>query len=74
MYNGNTNEFIAKICGNEIPKPVFSNTNLLKLKFRQIDGSSMSINGVYDITYIASDKGEFMKQALRLFTFLKGHF
>lgn len=37
-----------------MPNPVFSNTNVLKLKFKQAE---QSYGLLYDITYIASDKG-----------------
>lgn len=39
-----------------MPRPLFANTNVLKLKFKKV-GLMYSGSDLYDITYLASDKG-----------------
>lgn len=56
-YNGNTGDFLQKFCGGNNPNPLFTTTNLLLLKFIKKTLSYVDTNGLYDITYIASNKG-----------------
>lgn len=56
IYNGRNNELLESYCDESIPKPLFTSTNLLKLKFKNTSLAYIP-NDIYDITYLATDKG-----------------
>lgn len=56
-YDGKTGQQIQRICDEGVPNPLFTNTNVLKLKFKAAKLNLFSRTYLYDITYIASDKG-----------------
>lgn len=57
VYNDRNNELIQSYCGESAPNPLFATTNQLRLKFKKIPLSYIG-NSLYDITYLASDKGK----------------
>ncbi|XP_055295203.1 cubilin homolog [Sitodiplosis mosellana] len=56
IYNGRNNELLESYCADSIPDPLFTATNLLKLKFKNISHAHVS-SEEYDITYLVTDKG-----------------
>lgn len=56
-YDGKTGQQIERICGEGLPNPLFTSTNVLKLKFNAGELNVYSKTYLYDITYMATDKG-----------------
>lgn len=56
VYNGRNNELLASYCGDSVPTPLFTTTNLLKLKFKNVSLAYVP-NDLYDITFLATNKG-----------------
>lgn len=52
--NGPNGKLIRSVCGYETPSPIFGNTNKLFVKVKTV---SNSFGGMYDITFVATDKG-----------------
>lgn len=54
VYDGGN--LIKTICAQTTPTPIFSITNSMTLKFNKIEYLDLG-GSIYDITYVASDKG-----------------
>ncbi|XP_031624566.1 cubilin homolog [Contarinia nasturtii] len=56
IYNARNNELIKSYCGESVPSPLFTTTNQLRLHFKNTS-LIYSPSYLYDITYLATDKG-----------------
>lgn len=52
--NGPNGKLLRTFCGYETPQPIFANTNKL---FVHIKTAELSYSGMYDLTYVATNKG-----------------
>jgi len=69
IYNG-ANVSVAKLCGSNLPNPIFLNTSSARLQFRT-DGS-VTRRG-YDITYTASPSGTSPLSSVHIADFIPPH-
>lgn len=60
VYDGDfeNGKLLQTLCGYTIPDPIFSTTNQLSVIFHYEENSEYYMRGNYDITYLASDKGQ----------------
>lgn len=59
IYDARNNGMLRFYCSESIPRPLFTATNQLRFKFKN-QTLSYVMNELYDITYVATDKGIFL--------------
>lgn len=58
IYDGRNNGLLKFYCSDTVPQPLFTTTNQLRLKYQNVTLTYV-MNELYDITYLATDKGSF---------------
>lgn len=57
IYDGINGQLIRSLCSQPKPEPIFTNTSSIRIKFTKVNVSWVGSQGLYDITFLATDKG-----------------